>query len=158
MEGDLDSAERAGALEELFAPGRNGTEALRRARAGNGALVYDVKWRKQADQRDNINIVADRGYNVASISRRLMGSSAVQQVAEDGLTTSRRICSPRARRPGWCTPPTCASLRDASTWKVIGVRPTCSCAQRLTATTVTPIAGEMCRRVAAPLIAADQGD
>ena len=65
---------------EVFAPGRNGTEALRRAREET-PLTYDVRWRRE---RSGDGIVVDREYNVASISRASMGASAVQNVAEDG--------------------------------------------------------------------------
>lgn len=112
---------------ELFGAGaRNGTEALRRARAEDGpqyALKYDVRWRRQANQQDQTEVVVDRGYNVASISRASMGAKAVQEVKEDGpdhLTTyltpngapvglvyaadlrvvSRRTDPPNPARPG----------------------------------------------------------
>lgn len=71
----------APAGEELFAPGRNGTEAMQRART-EPSLTYEIRWRRGGDELEKV--VLDRGYNVASISRASMGSSAVQNVEEDG--------------------------------------------------------------------------
>ena len=71
----------APAGEELFAPGRNGTDALRRARI-EPPLTYEIRWRR--GRGDPAPVVLDREYNVASISRATMGASAVQNVHEDG--------------------------------------------------------------------------
>ena len=60
----------APAGEDLFAPGRNGTEALRLARVDT-PLTYEVRWRRSGDGE---GVVVDRGYNVASISRASLGS------------------------------------------------------------------------------------
>jgi len=70
---------------EVFAPGRNGTDALRRARQ-EPSLTYKVRWRRSRDGRssDEENLVVDRKYNTASISRASMGTSAVQNIEEDG--------------------------------------------------------------------------
>ena len=74
------SAVYAPAGDAVFAPGRNGTEALRRARLEVGdPLEYDVKWKRPAEA-----VVVDREYNVKSISRASMGANAVQDAQEDG--------------------------------------------------------------------------
>lgn len=70
----------APAGEALFSPGRNGTEALRRARLEVGApLDYEVRWRRPEN-----DVIVDREFNVASISRATMGANAVQNAQEDG--------------------------------------------------------------------------
>jgi hypothetical protein len=72
---------------ELFSPGRNGSEALRRARE-EPDLAYDVEWRRGKDRLTGLTeanqVVVNRGYNVASISRASMGADAVQEVREEG--------------------------------------------------------------------------
>jgi len=71
----------APAGEGLFSPGRNGTEALRRAREEVGQpLEYAVRWRPAAGEL----VVVDREYNTAAIARATMGRDAVQDVQADG--------------------------------------------------------------------------
>ena len=80
----------APAGEELFSPGRNGTEALRRARLEVGQpLEYAVRWREVDSVGLNpgdptSRVVVDREYNTASISRATMGPNAVQNTQADG--------------------------------------------------------------------------
>merc|ERR1740130_376713 len=60
----------------LFTPGRNGTEALRRARLDVGQpLRYGTRWRR--GEREGTWVV-DRAYNVVAISAASMGAAAVQ--------------------------------------------------------------------------------
>lgn len=73
----------APAGDELFAPGRNGTDALKRARSEARTatpLAYDVRWRRSREPKP----VLDREFNVASITRASMGANSVQNVEEDG--------------------------------------------------------------------------
>ena len=88
---------------DLFAPGRNGTDSLQRARAEIGpqdALKYDVRWRKRVNLKDELDVVVDRGYNVASISRAAMGEKAVQEVQEDGPDHLTTYLVPKGAPPG----------------------------------------------------------
>jgi len=79
----------APAGEMLFAPGRNGTEALRRARL-DPPLYYDVRWVRNPSGK----VVVDRAYNVASISRAALGDRAVQDVSAAGPDLQSLILSP----------------------------------------------------------------
>jgi len=79
---------------DLFAPGRNGTEALKRARV-EAPLSYEVRWRRSGESA----VVVDRGYNVASISRASMGSAAVQNVEEDGTDHLTLVLRPAGAPP-----------------------------------------------------------
>ena len=75
----------APAGEDLFSPGRNGTEALRRARLEVGQpLEYAVRWREADGPGEATSVVVDREYNTASISRATMGPNAVQNTQADG--------------------------------------------------------------------------
>lgn len=82
----------APAGDAFFAPGRNGTEAMRRARLeiSQPPLEYDCRWRREPDG----SVVVDRGYNVASISRAAMGARAVQNIDEDGPDHLTLILAP----------------------------------------------------------------
>lgn len=77
---------------DLFAPGRNGTSALLRARAEMElpALKYDCRWRRNSDGM----CVVDRSFNVASISRASMGPRAVQDVNEESPDRQTLILAP----------------------------------------------------------------
>lgn len=132
----------APAGEELFAPGRNGTDALVRARMDIGdPLRYEVRWRKSLrSQQDGASVVVDRGYNVASISRASMGSQAVQDTIEDGPDHLTTYLKPAGAPPG---------LVYAADLRVVARRtdpPTdnpnfFACAE-ITRQTVTPVQGE----------------
>jgi len=66
---------------EVFSPGRNGSLALANAREGVGdVLAYDVRWVKLPSGQ----LVVDREYNLASITRASMGGRAVQDIQTDG--------------------------------------------------------------------------
>lgn len=134
----------APAGEDLFAPGRNGTDAIRRARAEIGAefaLNYDVRWRQRANQQDAVEVVVDRGYNVASISRAAMGSSAVQDVQEDGPNHLTTYLQPKGAPPGLVY---AADLRVVSrrTDPADPARPRLFVCAETTRQTVTAVAGE----------------
>ena len=77
---------------ELFSPGRNGTEALSRARLDLAPLTYECRWRRNAEDR----VVVDRGYNIAAIARASLGSRAVQDVEEDGPDHQTLVLQPSA--------------------------------------------------------------
>lgn len=121
---------------EVFAPGRNGTEALRRARE-EAPLSYDVKWKRTNDDA----VVVNREYNVASISRASMGASAVQNVEEEGPDHLTLVLRPAGAPP---TSLFAADLRVVArrTDAPDAARPNFfACAER-TRQTVTAIAGE----------------
>ena len=141
---------------ELFAPGRNGTEALRRARAEDGpqyALKYDVRWRRQSNQQDQTEVVVDRGYNVASISRASMGAKAVQEVKEDGANHLTTYLTPSGAPAGLVY---AADLRVVSrrTDPPNSARPNLFVCAETTRQTVTAVAGERAASAApkSPLI------
>lgn len=78
---------------ELFTPGRNGTEALRRARLEVGEpLQYNSRWRQETTS----SWVVDRGFNVAAISSASMGEKAVQNCEEYGPDRLELILKPDA--------------------------------------------------------------
>ena len=79
---------------ELFTPGRNGTEALRRARLEVGQpLQYSSRWRKGDEEG---SWVVDRGFNVAAISVASMGEKAVQNCEEYGPDRIELVLRPDA--------------------------------------------------------------
>lgn len=79
---------------ELFTPGRNGTEALRRARLDIGQpLRYESRWRPGAREG---TYVVDRAFNVATISAASMGSKAVQSCKESGPDRVELVLRPDA--------------------------------------------------------------
>lgn len=79
---------------ELFTPGRNGTEALRRARLEVGQpLQYQSRWRKGDEEG---TWVVDRGFNVAAISAASMGEKAVQNCEEYGPDRIELVLRPDA--------------------------------------------------------------
>ncbi len=83
---------------ELFAAGRNGTDALLRARSEIGSpLSYEVRWRQLGDGGP---VVVDREYNVASISRATMGRDAVQSVQADGADRLALVLKPSGAAAG----------------------------------------------------------
>ena len=139
----------APAGDDLFAPGRNGTEALRRARLETDPLVYEVKWRKRADKQDNLNVVVDRGYNVASISRAAMGSGAVQETVEDGPDHLTTYLKPKGAPPGVIY---AADLRVVSrrTDPPLADRPNFFACAETTRQTVTTVASESSARGGGP--------
>lgn len=79
---------------EIFTPGRNGTEALRRSRLEVGQpLQYQSRWRKGDDDG---SWVVDRGFNVAAISKASMGEKAVQNCEEYGPDRIELVLRPDA--------------------------------------------------------------
>lgn len=135
---------------DLFSPGRNGTDALQRARAEIGpqdALKYDVQWRRQANKQDQVEVVVDRGYNVASISRASMGVKAVQEVKEDGPDHLTTYLTPKGAPPGLVY---AADLRVVArrTDPPNPARPNLFVCAETTRQTVTAVAGE--RATSAP--------
>lgn len=79
----------------LFTPGRNGTEALRRARLEAGQpLVYSTRWR-QSPTRE-ASWVVDRAYNTQAISAASMGPKAVQNCESIGADQVELILRPDA--------------------------------------------------------------
>jgi hypothetical protein len=81
---------------ELFTPGRNGTEALRRARLEVGQpLQYESRWRPNQGGKEGTYVV-DRGFNVAAISAASMGTKAVQNVQENGPDRVELVLKPDA--------------------------------------------------------------
>ena len=78
----------------LFTPGRNGTEALRRARLDVGQpLQYGTRWRK--GEREDAWVV-DRAYNVVAISAASMGAKAVQNCEATGADRVDLVLRPDA--------------------------------------------------------------
>ena len=77
---------------ELFSPGRNGTEMLRRAREemNDKPLVYEVRWRRDGED----TYVVDRAFNVESISRASMGADAVQSTQANGADSIVMVLKP----------------------------------------------------------------
>jgi len=127
----------APAGEELFAPGRNGSEALRRARI-DAPLTYEVRWRRGGD-----SVVVDRAYNVAAISRASMGASAVQNIDEDGPDHLSLVLRPAGAPP---TSLFAADLRVVArrtdSYPSKPDRPNLFACAETTRQTVTSIAGE----------------
>jgi len=125
---------------EVFAPGRNGTEALRRARA-EAPLTYDVRWRLSRGVDDAV--VVDREYNTASISRASMGPNAVQDVQEDGADHLTLVLKPDGAPASSLF---AADLRVVSRrtdpYPLIAERPNWFGCAETTRQTVTSIAGE----------------
>ena len=125
---------------EVFAPGRNGTEALRRARA-EAPLSYDVRWRPSRGGDDAV--VVDREYNTASISRASMGPGAVQDVQEDGADHLTLVLKPDGAPASSLF---AADLRVVSRrtdpYPIIAERPNWFACAETTRQTVTSIAGE----------------
>lgn len=132
----------APAGEELFTPGRNGTDALRRARLDTDPLVYDVRWKRPSSGPVAEMVVVDRDFNVASISRASMGKEAVQSVQEDGPDHLTMVLKP-AGAPK-------SSLFNADLRVVarrtdpypLAARPTLFACAETTRQTVTTVAGE----------------
>jgi len=127
---------------ELFAPGRNGTEALRRARAER-SLTYEIRWCRG---RNEPGVLLDRGYNVASTTRASMGASAVQNVAEDGPDHRTLVLRPEGASTSTSTSLFMADLRvvarRADPNPLLEERPTRFACAETTRQTVTTIAGE----------------
>jgi len=131
----------APAGEALFAPGRNGTEALRRARTAEPPLVYENRWRRERGEPGPA--VLDRGYNVASISRASMGSSAVQNVQEDGPNHRTIVLRPAGAPPGALYSADLRVVaRRADPYPFEEERPALFACAETTRQTVTTIAGE----------------
>jgi hypothetical protein len=137
---------------DLFSPGRNGTVALQRARGEIGpqyALRYDVRWRKQANPDNQVDVVVDRGYNVASISRAAMGEKAVQEVIEEGPNRLTTYLTPKGAPAGLVY---AADLRVVSrrTDPPDASRPNLFVCAETTRQTVTAVSGEKAASNAAP--------
>ena len=128
----------APAGQELFAPGKNGTEALRRARI-EPPLAYEVRWRRG----DPEQVILDRGFNVASISRANMGASAVQNVEEDGPDHRTLVLRPDgAPSASLFSADIRVVARRADPYPMREERPTLFACAETTRQTVTTIAGE----------------
>ena len=140
----------APAGEELFAPGRNGTEALRRARI-DAPLSYEVRWRRGKSDADPMQVIVDRGYNVASISRASMGASSVQNVEEDGADHLTLVLRPAGAPP---TALFAADLRVVArrtdAFPLSAERPGLFACAETTRQTVTSIAGEKAQGTGPP--------
>jgi hypothetical protein len=79
----------------LFTPGRNGTEALRRARLDVGQpLQYGTRWRKSPTGEGTW--VVDRAFNTQAISAASMGPKAVQNCEVNGADQVELILRPDA--------------------------------------------------------------
>jgi len=131
----------APAGESLFAPGRNCTEELRRARTAEPPLVYENRWRRERGEPGPA--VLDRGYNVASISRASMGSSAVQNVQEDGPNHRTIVLRPAGAPPGALYSADLRVVaRRADPYPFEEERPALFACAETTRQTVTTIAGE----------------
>ena len=128
----------APAGEELFAPGRNGTEAMQRART-EPSLTYEIRWRRGGDEPKQV--ILDRGYNVASIARASMGASAVQNVEEDGPDHRTLVLRPDGAPP---TSLFSADIRIVARRAdpLTEERPTRFACAETTRQTITTIAGE----------------
>ena len=126
----------APAGEALFAPGRNGTEALQRARA-EPSLTYDIRWIRGGEPEQVVTL--DRGFNVASITRASMGASAVQSVEEDGPDHRTLVLRPEGAPS---TEVFSADLRVvARRTDPLTERPTLFACAETTRQTITTIAG-----------------
>merc|ERR1740130_1612842 len=79
----------------LFTPGRNGTEALRRARLDVGQpLQYGTRWRKSPTGEGTW--VVDRAFNTQAILAASMGPKAVQNCEVNGADQVELILRPDA--------------------------------------------------------------
>ena len=128
----------APAGDELFSPGRNGTEALRRARLEAGtALEYPVKWIQPGGR-----VVVDREYNVASISRATMGPEAVQDARADGPDHLTMVLRPAGAPSGSLFSADLRVVGRRTDPYPLAERPNFFACAETTRQTVTTVAGE----------------
>ena len=134
----------APAGEELFTPGRNGTEALRRARLEIGEpLEYEVRWKRPSSGPVAEQVVVDREYNIASISRASMGSDAVQNVQTDGPDRLEMVLKPAgAPKTSLFQADLRVVSRRTDPFPLVPERPNLFACAETTRQTVTTVTGE----------------